>query len=101
MAFEQALDFLYITTITFPVGLKDSYHKIGDKMIRLNKVQEAIYDLELTESEASILRAVAGKTTGEGPGFKFICNLHSAIAKAGIEPDKTILFEGHFEKDRK
>ena len=70
-------------------------------MVYINKVQEATYSLELTEKEMSILRTFTGKTTGSGPGFRLACNLHSAIAREGIEHDKTILFQGHFEEIKK
>ena len=70
-------------------------------MVYIKKIQEAMYSLELTEKEMSILKAFTGKTTGSGPGFKLVCNLHSAINVAGIEHDETILFNGHFEEIKK
>ncbi len=70
-------------------------------MTCLKKIQEAIYSLELTGKEASILRAFTGKATGGGPGFRLACNIHSAIAREEVEPDRTNLFQGHFDEEKK
>ena len=66
------------------------------KFTMIEDPKEAIYSLELTASEACVLRTIAGQTTGGGPGRKFIDKLYDALADVKPADNSIIKFVGGF-----
>ena len=62
----------------------------------IQPTQEARYNLELTNSEAKILKAIVGKISGGGPGRKFIDDLYDALIDIPSMGNDGLRFSGNF-----
>ncbi len=66
------------------------------KLIMTEAAQEAEYSLELTSSEAGIIKTIAGRISGGGPGRETIDKLYEALADIESVDNTVIRFSGSF-----